>query len=322
MENWLKICGVLTGIFAFLETTARINTKEDYVELIRSPMPHNWADRVGLSAIDTYDSIFLTKKSKKKFGAYINIPKYSISFLCSFVFLIAAILLWVSLLPSYLEIQIHNGTWIRIVNQNSNFGVQFNVVMLLVLSGLVNFLGDYVSLIESRILLELKKNGKIGLVSLIFYDFVLSLLLFGACTVLAVLFCRMFLNFPDPSVFSFQADPDILREYSKNPVVHVILESWRVIIALWEIIIEKDVGPQHYLYGIGICFFVTSLMTSIWVWLYCCAILCGRLAVRVVSALSFVDRWLLFERAPFIVTGGLTTVIWSVPYWGIRVLLI
>ncbi len=350
-EQWFLLCSVVMAVFVFLEKTAKEGARAKYVATIcPSKSCTGESESVGLplsiasAAIGTFDFVFRCRAIRGTPG--VVRPSYFRSLVVSASFLLVCLIVWYWLKPTGVSVEVYcpdfrivwywltsRDGWVEAYRLNftipvgvifSDNGAQtlsgFPLTMAVSLAVLVNFLGDYVSLFESRYLLGMAHSKRINISTILILDLVLSLFLFSVVAVLALMLSHWIVPFPDASWIAFPYDSDLLVKKSRdNFLISLLVEALRVIWALLQAI-KGHVDSISYMYLLGFCFLITSLITSIWIWLYVLTVVIGKVVYIVPFIRDFADDYLKLREMPFIVTGGLLLLPFSIVYFLILLL--
>lgn len=167
------------------------------------------------------------------------------------------------------------------------------LIAIFLFAGIANILGDYISLYETRILLRLvKNNGNLALIALL--DLALTTLVYAAATALSIIATTWFTGDTDPVARLAELGPQVAALITGAIAA---LFGGPAPAAGW------DAAPT----AVILASFITTYLTSIWLWLSLLFTPLFRLvALGASSQETLVGRFFNFHSAPIAALGYLT----------------
>lgn len=264
---WGGACGVVWTFFERLDRLASSELKALVTTWIRSDdLPQGSGTAIPANAwpntfLRLFDQLFGELLSRS--GATRSVVASTIFFVLSFCFVLL-------LVPS-----------VRADLSTASWSTLLAAIPVLIT---MNWLPDYLSLIESRFVLQKlqRSQSMLSVISILLLDLLLTTLVFWVCGM--VFGVSIFVI----EVFPFAILVSDLWQYSPN--------SFRSNDVVMEIV--------HVLIGIS---FLTTYLTSVWVWLYASSISVLRISARLSGAVKFFNWAFDIDEHPIVSLGYVCT---------------
>ncbi len=263
--SWFLVTGLIWKLFDRVEKTATDEGRKMAMRWTRGLVPGASLKKLSELFADSFDSVF----GSKHFSGKCFVRSCLASYLCVLV----VALIWASLRPDEFK---------QILLQMNNWdGASEIAYTFLIVTVVFNILPDYLSLLQTRIIVKLLKKENNMFALWIFIDIVLTALL----AVSAWLFIW---SIPISSGGTFS---------------YVIDEYFEVIFHAASL---SSMKAGHLTPGI---FFYSTFFTSVWLWLYILSMPLLKTASKLDGAFSFLKRFFFREDQPFISLGAISIVI-------------
>ncbi len=256
---YIAICGFVWLVFVRLEPLLKKDTRDQIASWVRGSQQRDADNRWPATFSIVFDRVF-TKKH--------------LSWAC----------FWRSCVASVLAVVVMAAV-VDMVNPGSAFYFDLEWLFFVGIGGIVNLFPDYLSLLETRVVLRWMAKGRAGAFRLFGWLIVDAVVTVGICAVgLLALIALLF-------------------GWGVNTLVAVMRDA---LLSLFGVEAE---GAQ---FGI---FLYSTFFTSVWVWLYVFAGIAVRLIYRAKRIQTFVDKHLDVATRPLSVMGVVLIVVFTITDW-------
>lgn len=258
--SWLLVAGLTWTLFERIEKVATERAKESAVQFALNYKRSEKLESLGEFLADSFDFVFGSKHLT--WGCFFR--SCMVSFFCMFIVAV----IWISIRP-----------W-EVANLYERSGF-WNPLLYIVAYGLIlNIIPDYVSLLQTRLIIGKLKLEKWSLLFWMIVDLVLTV------TIASLIW-----------VFLLTYDMGFLISYSEFSDGILSLSNF----------VNRDTPPM------GIVFYST-FFSSVWMWIYAASISVSKFTKHLDRFQFFSIKYLFREEQPFISLGAISIVIVSLIY--------
>ena len=198
-----------------------------------------------------------------------------------------------------------------------------DVLGLLFFAALLNFLPDYISLLETRwVIGRLHEGKKGGVITYLFGDFAATL----AISFAALVLINTSLGFVGPPLENYEGIDPVTAEAIREGTVNLrdvergdLREGWEAQVAEVALLGRAITNPAEHslwegapafahLFQVG---FLSAFFTSAWLWLYAASVPLSRVLLRMNNGVGFLLRVADVEKQPFRSMGFVSVIIVS-----------
>ena len=231
--SWASIMGGTIALFGVAEVVANVEIKDRIKKWLSNTEPDNHEDKWASQFADLFDSIFGKRHLSIK------------CFVRSCVASVFAVLI----------------CWIVFHNTNSSGPIISikavdTVLFILMISMVINVFPDYLSLLESRFMLNvlMKRDSKKAVSVILFIDIIATIAIWASSTLITVPIMLYMMDWPIDTTINNMSD-------LLNFWIQAVSGSWNEILNMWS---DDFLGPSVAIRTL----FCSTFFTSVWLWLY------------------------------------------------------
>ncbi len=258
--SWFFVTGLIWKLFERVEKAATDEFKELTTSWIHNFKPENNLKQLTEMFGNSFDSVF----DKKHFTWNCFLKSSIASFLC----VIIVFLIWICLRPD----EAYN--FFHLNDFSSIFIIFFTFIIIF------NFLPDYLSLLQTRLIIDKMKNNSKNHMAWLFADLVLTFLIAISMWLLILLLLPL------------------VSEYERPPFSELLLDL------LINQIFLLSAGERGS-FSAGVPFYST-FFTSLWLWLYLLSVIISQITNSIDSSFNLVKKYLIKKDQPFISLGAIS----------------
>lgn len=298
---YLMLCATIYALFSVVETLLKKDVLREVSSWMLNADGDSNSNTWPVTFVTLFDSLFGTRKSKRG----IQIPSFLRSALVSILaaFLLLAIITYSGIELLVFELEIFPDSWA----DDGTWGAVIEaLVFTLLIAAIFNVVPDFISIIETRFVLQALQKSKSNLnnAMLLFVDVIFTLIIAFIGSIIA--------NFLFPLVaFILEGfDFDVILDWDIPYDIGGIIDVYISILLM-----ETSISDVDTTFFCGV-FIYSTFLTSIWIWLYVFSGVVSRILVKFSAFRSLISGTFRVTEKPLSILGGICISLVTVVFWG------